>query len=110
MFQVVGTLVVISYSTPLFIFVILPIGIVYYFIQHFFIPTSRQLTRLESVSRSPIYSHFEESLTGVQCIRAFGEENRFIKEFQRRIDINQVCYYARIVANRSEFIKISTLS
>lgn len=63
--QVIATLVVISYSTPAFIAVILPIGLIYYFIQRFYVASSRQLKRLESVSRSPIYSHFSESVTGM---------------------------------------------
>lgn len=62
--QAVSTLVVISISTPLFISVIIPIGVIYFFVQRFYVSTSRQLKRLDAVSRSPIYSHFSETLTG----------------------------------------------
>ncbi|XP_063922476.1 multidrug resistance-associated protein 1 isoform X2 [Zophobas morio] len=99
-FSVLGTLVVISYTTPIFISVIVPIGILYYFIQRFYVATSRQLKRLESVSRSPIYSHFGETITGVQAIRAFREQDRFIRESEHKVDVNQVCYYPSIISNR----------
>ncbi|XP_032455621.1 multidrug resistance-associated protein 1 isoform X6 [Nasonia vitripennis] len=99
-FEVIATLVVISYSTPIFISVIVPTGLLYYFIQRFYVATSRQLKRLESVSRSPIYSHFGESVTGAQTIRAYGMQERFIQESEKRVDFNQVCYYPSIIANR----------
>ncbi|XP_036148326.1 multidrug resistance-associated protein 1 isoform X7 [Monomorium pharaonis] len=98
--QVIATLVVISYSTPIFVSVILPIGAIYYFIQRFYVATSRQLKRLESVSRSPIYSHFSESVTGAQIIRAYGVQEQFIRESENRVDFNQVCYFPSIIANR----------
>ncbi|CAL1682835.1 unnamed protein product [Lasius platythorax] len=100
LFSVIATLVVISYSTPIFIAVILPIGAIYYFIQRFYVATSRQLKRLESVSRSPIYSHFSESVTGAQIIRAYGVQEQFIHESENRVDFNQVCYYPSIISNR----------
>ncbi|XP_018359852.1 PREDICTED: multidrug resistance-associated protein 1 isoform X1 [Trachymyrmex cornetzi] len=100
LFEVIATLFVISYSTPIFIVVILPIGAIYYFIQRFYVATSRQLKRLESVSRSPIYSHFSESVTGAQIIRAYGVQEQFIHESENRVDFNQVCYFPSIIANR----------
>ncbi|XP_011636992.1 multidrug resistance-associated protein 1 isoform X1 [Pogonomyrmex barbatus] len=100
LFSVIATLVVISYSTPVFILVILPIGAIYYFIQRFYVATSRQLKRLESVSRSPIYSHFSESVTGAPIIRAYGVQEQFIHESENRVDFNQVCYFPSIIANR----------
>lgn len=62
--------------------------------------TSRQLKRLESVSRSPIYTHFSETLLGTSVIRAFGEQERFIQQSDQRVDHNQKAYYPGIVANR----------
>ncbi|XP_062546104.1 multidrug resistance-associated protein 1 isoform X7 [Armigeres subalbatus] len=99
-FRVVATLVVISISTPIFAAVIVPIGILYYAVQRFYVATSRQLKRLESVSRSPIYSHFGESIQGAQTIRAYSVQDRFIDESESRVDFNQVCYFPSIIANR----------
>jgi ATP-binding cassette subfamily C (CFTR/MRP) protein 1 len=42
------------------------------------VATSRQLQRLESVSRSPIYALFSETLSGVSSIRAYNRQNQFI--------------------------------
>ncbi|XP_062546109.1 multidrug resistance-associated protein 1 isoform X12 [Armigeres subalbatus] len=99
-YEVVATLVVISISTPIFAAVIVPIGILYYAVQRFYVATSRQLKRLESVSRSPIYSHFGESIQGAQTIRAYSVQDRFIDESESRVDFNQVCYFPSIIANR----------
>ncbi|XP_059046550.1 multidrug resistance-associated protein 1 isoform X2 [Achroia grisella] len=99
-FEVLGTLFVISYSTPIFLAMIVPIGVVYYIIQRFYVATSRQLKRLESVSRSPIYSHFGESITGASTIRAYSVTQRFINESERGVDHNQSCYYPSCIANR----------
>ncbi|KAL1498078.1 hypothetical protein ABEB36_008934 [Hypothenemus hampei] len=99
-FMVLGTLVVTSVTTPLFIIVVIPISIIYYFIQRFYVATSRQLKRLESVSQSPIYSFFGETVSGVPAIRAYGQETRFIKESEHKVDLNQTCYYPSIISNR----------
>lgn len=99
-FAVLGTLFVISVSTPIFLAVILPVGALYYVIQRFYVATSRQLKRLESVSRSPIYSHFGESITGATTIRAYGVTQRFVEESENGVDHNQSCYYPSCIANR----------
>ncbi|XP_032595385.1 multidrug resistance-associated protein 1 isoform X3 [Drosophila grimshawi] len=100
MFAVLATIVVISISTPIFLAVIVPIAFIYYFAQRFYVATSRQLMRLESVSRSPIYSHFGETVTGVSTIRAYTVQDRFIDESDGKVDKNQVCKYPSLIANR----------
>ncbi|ESO87141.1 hypothetical protein LOTGIDRAFT_107213, partial [Lottia gigantea] len=97
---VVSTFVVVSISTPYFMTVAIPLLILYYFIQRFYIATSRQLKRLESISRSPIYSHFGETVTGAVTIRAFGQQERFITESENKVDENQICYFPSITSNR----------
>ncbi|XP_026203748.1 multidrug resistance-associated protein 1 isoform X1 [Anabas testudineus] len=100
MFNVLGACVVILIATPLVAVVIPFLGLLYFFVQRFYVASSRQLKRLESVSRSPIYTHFNETLLGTSVIRAFGEQERFICNSDQRVDHNQKAYFPSIVANR----------
>ncbi|XP_038595558.1 multidrug resistance-associated protein 1 isoform X2 [Micropterus salmoides] len=100
MFNVLGACVIILIATPLVAIIIPFLGVLYFFVQRFYVASSRQLKRLESVSRSPIYTHFNETLLGTSVIRAFGEQERFIRESDQRVDHNQKAYYPSIVANR----------
>ena len=70
--------------------------------QQLYVATSRQLKRLESVSRSPIYSHFGETVTGAATIRAYGRQGEFTQQMYDRIEHNQVAHYPAISANRLE--------
>ncbi|KAL7989487.1 hypothetical protein Chor_012153, partial [Crotalus horridus] len=99
-FNSVSTMIVIIASTPLFAVVIIPLAILYYFAQRFYVATSRQLKRLESISRSPIYSHFSETVTGASVIRAFKREKSFVYSSDTKVNDNQKSYYPGIVANR----------
>ncbi|XKL66878.1 hypothetical protein PGB90_010298 [Kerria lacca] len=76
----------------------------------FYAPTSRQLKRLESVSRSPIHSHFNETIIGAQSIRAFRLHKKCIKELQNKVDINHKCYYHDIISNRWLSIRLGIIS
>lgn len=93
-------LIVIIFTTPICLVAIGPLGIAYIFLQRYFVSTSRQLKRLESISRSPIYSHFSETLSGTSTIRAFGKQKEFILQNEQLVDKNQETYYPNIVSNR----------
>uniref|UniRef100_A0AAY4E0U5 ATP-binding cassette, sub-family C (CFTR/MRP), member 3 n=1 Tax=Denticeps clupeoides TaxID=299321 RepID=A0AAY4E0U5_9TELE len=102
LFASLSTVIVIISSTPIFAVVIGPLALIYFFVQvpRFYVATSRQLKRLESVSRSPIYSHFSETITGTSVIRAYGRNAAFVLMSDRNVDENQKSYYPGIVSNR----------
>uniref|UniRef100_A0A673CN08 ATP-binding cassette, sub-family C (CFTR/MRP), member 3 n=1 Tax=Sphaeramia orbicularis TaxID=375764 RepID=A0A673CN08_9TELE len=99
-FVSLSTMIVIIYSTPIFAVVIAPLAFIYVFVQRFYVATSRQLKRLESVSRSPIYSHFSETITGSSVIRAYSRHSAFVLMSDMKVDENQKSYYPGIVSNR----------
>lgn len=103
------TLVVISVSTPAFIALIIPLSAVYYWVQRYYLRTSRELKRLDSVSRSPIYAHFQESLGGISTIRAYRQQDRFELENEWRVDSNLRAYFPSISSNRWLAIRLEFL-
>lgn len=109
LFRTFVTLIVISLQTPLFLVAVLPLSIIYYIVQRYYMASSRQLKRIESTTRSPIYTHFSETVTGSTSIRAFDVVHQFTKELQDRVDRNAVSYLmqsatARWLAVRLEFV------
>ncbi|XP_071962252.1 ATP-binding cassette sub-family C member 10-like [Antedon mediterranea] len=89
LYGVLGTVVITCYTLPWFILVLVPILIVYYLIQKYYRKTSRELKRITSVTRSPIYAHFSETLSGVMTIRALRATERFEEENLTRLEQNQ---------------------
>ncbi|XP_027527984.1 canalicular multispecific organic anion transporter 1 [Neopelma chrysocephalum] len=97
---IISTLILISLATPYFALIIIPLSIFYYFVLRFYVSTSRQLRRLDSVTRSPIYSHFGETVSGLSVIRAYGHQERFKQHNETIMDINQKSVYSWIISNR----------
>ncbi|XP_055893890.1 multidrug resistance-associated protein 1-like isoform X1 [Biomphalaria glabrata] len=109
LFIVISVLVIISYTTPVFIAAACPVMLIYYLIQKLYVPTSRQLRRNESITKSPIYSHFSETLRGAHVIRAFNVGERFILESQYKVDVNNAYLYASTSASRWLRIRLELL-
>ncbi|GFS09919.1 multidrug resistance-associated protein 1 [Elysia marginata] len=107
--QMIFAFITISYSTPIFLVFILPVGIIYLYTQRYFVTTSRQLKRLSSKTRSPIFNHFTESLTGASVIRAFGEQRRFELESEAKVDLNTGFRFYNNSVNRWLGVRLETL-
>ncbi|NWQ62281.1 MRP7 protein, partial [Neopipo cinnamomea] len=93
-YGLLGILVIISYGLPWIGLVLLPLAILYFFIQRYYRHTSRELKRLYSVTLSPIYTHFSETLSGLSSIRAMRATQRFELENQLLLEQNQRCLFA----------------
>ncbi|GAQ44111.1 hypothetical protein AtubIFM55763_002709 [Aspergillus tubingensis] len=98
--KAIFTMIVIASSTPAFLILVIPLSYVYFSYQKYYLRTSRELKRLDSVTRSPIYAHFQESLGGISTIRAYRQEERFTLENEWRMDANVRAYFPSISANR----------
>ncbi|KAF9359851.1 hypothetical protein BGX26_011228 [Mortierella sp. AD094] len=109
LFQVASVLLVVTISTPSFIVVIIPFSFVYLWLQRYYIATSREIRRLDSVSRSPVFAHFQETLGGISTIRAYRQQKRFIQGNEFRLDQNLRAYYPSIAGNRWLAFRLETL-
>ncbi|XP_042877609.1 ATP-binding cassette sub-family C member 9-like isoform X1 [Penaeus japonicus] len=86
--------------TPAFLVVAAPICGLYYAVQKFFRCSSRELKRLESLSRSPLYSHISESVAGAVVVRAYGHQRRFTDVLLHRLDTHVTAFTLLHAGNR----------
>ncbi|KAJ5580032.1 uncharacterized protein N7459_006017 [Penicillium hispanicum] len=69
------------------------LGILIYFLQHFYLQTSRQVRLLGIEAKAPLYSYFTESVAGAVTIRAFGWESQYQEQGYSVIDKSQQPFY-----------------
>ena len=91
--EVTFTLILISCVTPYFIGIMLVLLVIFGFVATYYIGTSRQLKRLESISKSPVLSHIQETLCGVSSIRAYQCQDRFMHQNEVTLSENVKCHY-----------------
>ncbi|KAF9972831.1 hypothetical protein BGZ65_009580, partial [Modicella reniformis] len=107
--SVIGTLIVISASVPIFLALVPFLVAIYLFIQNWYIRSSRSLKRIHSISKSPLYQHFGETITGVSTIRAMRINDRFIQENAAKSDRSANVHFVYTVANRWLHIRLEFL-
>ena len=98
--NVIISLSTILFVTPWFGVAIVPLAFFYFKVLNYFREVSRETKRLESISRSPIYALFSETLGGLSTIRAYGEAPRFVDDFESKVDENTKAYYNNKSADR----------
>lgn len=99
-FTVLGTLVIISLTLPIFVATLPFLFGFYVLIQVYYVRTSRAMTHVHAIARSPLFQHFNETLAGVSTIRAMRQEARFVQENARRTDRAANAYFVTTVTSR----------
>ncbi|XP_060667308.1 ABC transporter C family member 13 isoform X2 [Ziziphus jujuba] len=105
-----GIAVVLSFVQVLFLLLLLPFWYIYSKLQFFYRSTSRELRRLDSVSRSPIYASFTETLDGSSTIRAFKSEECFFTRFTEHVRLYQQTSYTELIASLWLSLRIQLLA
>ncbi|KAJ3251482.1 hypothetical protein HK103_002386 [Boothiomyces macroporosus] len=100
LFNTIIIIIVVGTISPAFLLAIPPIAVAFVLITQKYLRTSRELKRLESVTTSPTYAQFSETLNGTSTIRAYGAEERFSSMIRKKVDDNHKPYYHVWAANR----------
>ncbi|KAJ3165265.1 hypothetical protein HDU88_004350 [Geranomyces variabilis] len=109
-FLITCTLIVIGWAVPVSLFAIPVIILIYGRVGLLYVANSRELKRLDSVSSSPIYSLFSETLQGVTTIRAYGAESRLIQRMRDLLDRNHRHFFYSVAAGQWFNLRCNFLS
>ncbi|KAG0279202.1 hypothetical protein BGZ95_001991 [Linnemannia exigua] len=85
--SLVASLMVVAFTTPLFLVASPFIALIYYCVQKHYLRASQAVKRICRATQSPIYQHFQETLAGVSTIRAMDLQDRFITASAGRSDL-----------------------
>ncbi|XP_035030028.2 ATP-binding cassette sub-family C member 4 isoform X1 [Hippoglossus stenolepis] len=98
--QVIGVIVVAAVIIPWILIPIVPLLTVFLFLRCYFLRTSRDIKRLESTTRSPVFSHLSSSLQGLSTIRAFKVQERFQQMFDEYQDLHSEAWFLFLTTSR----------
>ena len=92
--------IVVALVCPMVLLVMIPVLGGFFVIQRKYRASIRELQRLVSVSRSPVFSAFSEALDGASTIRCFHKEDYFAYLNEKRLRTNLSCAMNKRAANK----------
>jgi ATP-binding cassette subfamily C (CFTR/MRP) protein 4 len=95
-----GSIIIIGINNPWVLFILIPLIPILLWLRRFYLRSSRELKRIESITRSPIYALLSSSLDGLTSIRAFDVQDDFLNMFMQRIDTNSRAYFLLFASGR----------
>lgn len=88
MLEFIAIMILVSLVNVYFAIPTMIMAILLYVFRYLYITTSRNIKRVESISKSPIYAHTNATLQGLPTIRASRAEDAVIKNFNKFLDHN----------------------
>uniref|UniRef100_A0A7S1T954 Probable ATP-dependent transporter ycf16 n=1 Tax=Compsopogon caeruleus TaxID=31354 RepID=A0A7S1T954_9RHOD len=107
--NVCAAILVVLWAFSRSIIMIIPLVVIYRKVGEYFVRTSRELKRIFSLNLSPLLSHFGETVSGVNVIRAFDEEPSFIHDNEVLVANNMTPALLSIAANRWLSVRLEML-
>ncbi len=102
---IIGILALVCVASP-YLAIAIPILIPFYYLfMRIYLASSKQLQRLESASKSPLYGLFATTVSALPVIRAFGAEGFFIAKNDALLDNSQGPMYFRYQGQN--FLKVT---
>ncbi|KAG6617571.1 multidrug resistance protein ABC superfamily [Phytophthora cinnamomi] len=95
-----GSLVVSAFASYWIGVSYIPLMVIFVMTGQYFKKTSRELKRLEGITRTPVYNLFSETLSGLPTIRAFRMEEQFSARNRQVVDTNANMYLTYWSASR----------
>ncbi|CAF3956324.1 unnamed protein product, partial [Rotaria magnacalcarata] len=108
--EVIGTILLVSWLNPWSFIPTVFVTIGFLFIRYRFARCSRDLKRLDSTSRSPIYSCLTSTIHGLKVIRSYHAENICLSQFSSLIDDNTRANYLFMTTNRWAAIRFDWIT
>ncbi|KAH7372901.1 hypothetical protein KP509_17G027800 [Ceratopteris richardii] len=105
----VGVIVVICISSWPIVFLVIPLGCLFYRYQKFYITSSREITRLDSITKAPLIYHLSETVAGIETIRCFRKQESFARENLIRTNTNMKMDFHNNSANEWLGIRLETM-
>ncbi|GIL81581.1 hypothetical protein Vretimale_729 [Volvox reticuliferus] len=97
--RLLATIIFLCVLQPAFIVIVVPLAVIYFILQKYFRRSSIELQRIDSVTRSPVYANFAETMSGLDTIRAYHMQERFKERHEAMVDTNATAYYNARVAD-----------
>ncbi|XP_029065759.1 multidrug resistance-associated protein 4 isoform X2 [Monodon monoceros] len=107
--QVIGVVGVAVSVIPWIAIPLVPLGIIFFVLRRYFLQTSRDVKRLESTTRSPVFSHLSSSLQGLWTIRAYKAEERFQELFDAHQDLHSEAWFLFLTTSRWFAVRLDAI-
>ena len=99
-----------SVVNPWVFLISLPLTVVFFYLRRVYLRRNQDIKRIESIARSPIYSHLSASLAGITSIRCFAASSRFVQGMELFLDEHATAIYTFVCGGRWFALRLDFLA